>query len=303
MIEKSWPAVAPVAFTATGTTRGRITVTSARGFKVKQLVNLNHPTQPDLSLEVKRVLSDTQLELGSPDAPIEQRADLSLYDNQTFIYAMEQKRPWNIPLSEIDRATYEEEPTVARRVIAVDPFGKPYSTDNPLSVKLTDGSVNIETLNAELRVQLSAKDNDPKAGDVHSSVRLGDGTNELAVNPDGSLNVNFVQSGSPGLLLTYNEVTAVASGAETTIISMVIPPSGFRLMKVDVSGENLALFRLKINGITMFTRRSWWNHFNEQFNFEDFQNGLKLTSGQILTVTVLHNRPVPGNFEATVLGV
>jgi len=65
-----------------------------------------------------------------------------------------------------------------------DENGNPYGPDNPLSVQLSDGSVNIGTVNAELEVQLSHLDNDPDAGDIHDSVRIGDGVEELAINTD-----------------------------------------------------------------------------------------------------------------------
>lgn len=65
-----------------------------------------------------------------------------------------------------------------------DENGNPYGPDNPLSVQLSDGSVNIGTVNAELEVQLTHLDNDPDAGDVHDSIRIGDGVEELAINAD-----------------------------------------------------------------------------------------------------------------------
>lgn len=299
MIEKLMAAVPPAPFTATGTPNGKATITSTRGFRVKQIVALNHPTLPSLELEVKRVNSKTQLELG-PIGKIADRTDLSAYDTQAFIYANEQPKS-AIPQGAVDLATYEPDPIVARRVFSVDELGNPYNTDNPLPVQLSNGSINIETLNAELRVQLSAKDNDPKAGDIHSSVRLGDGTNEIAVNTDGSLNVNVIQSSSvPGLQYWFNETLAVPNATETTLISLVGPPQGRRITKVSVSGDNLAQFRVKLDSNTVESRRTWWNHFNETFAFESFSNGLVVGSGVTLSVTVLQNRPVPGTYQVTV---
>ena len=301
--ERNWPAVPPVAFTASGTTLGKITVTSAAGFKVKQEVVLVHPTRGRLNLQVKKVTSPTTVELGSVDKPIQDRVDLSAYDTTTIIYANEQ--PQSKPTDkELNLASYDQEPTVAWREVIVDQFGNYISPTNPLPVQLSDGSINIETLNAELRVELTAKDNDPKAGDIHSSVRVGDGTNELGVNGDGSINVNVIQSSSvstPGLGITYREVTAIASGSETTLISLVAPPSGLRISKVMVSGENLALYKVSIDSNPVAAKRTWWNHFNEEFVFDDVVKGLLLTNGQVLTVTVLHNRPAAGNFEVTVM--
>ena len=70
-----------------------------------------------------------------------------------------------------------------------DESGNAFTLANPLPVELSDGSISIGTVNAEVEVQLSHQDNVPDAGDVADSVRIGDGTNELAVNADGSINV------------------------------------------------------------------------------------------------------------------
>ena len=75
-------------------------------------------------------------------------------------------------------------------VVVIDSAtGLPNSAENPIYTQLTDGSINIGTVNGELEVALSHKDNDPDIGDVHDSVRIGDGTEELAINSDGSINV------------------------------------------------------------------------------------------------------------------
>ena len=64
----------------------------------------------------------------------------------------------------------------------------------------------------------------------------------------------------------------------------------------------MALFRVKVNGITIDDKRTYWGSgFNEEFRFEPFGSGVKLDSGDVLTVTVVHNRPMPGSFEATVM--
>jgi len=72
--------------------------------------------------------------------------------------------------------------------------GNPITTENPLPVQLSDGSINIDTLDAQLEVHLSHLDNTPDIGDVFDSIRIGDGTNQLSINPDGTINVNSVIS-------------------------------------------------------------------------------------------------------------
>ncbi len=74
----------------------------------------------------------------------------------------------------------------AKRVTWVDKDGNPglgTTPSNPIHAQLSDGSINIGTVNAELEVQLSHIDDDPDSGDVHDSVRIGDGTTEAKIDP------------------------------------------------------------------------------------------------------------------------
>ncbi len=187
-LEKKLFAIAPQLFLADGGAAGKVTVTDACLFKVKQKVEVAGTALPQLNLEVKRVISNTEMFLGKIGQPISDRADLSLYTTAaaSFVFTAEQKRP-SIPFEESTRAVYEEEPTVAFRNFLVDKLGKGYSVDNPFPVQLSDGSINIGTVNAELEVQLSHQDNVPDAGDIADSVQIGDGTEILQILPDGSI--------------------------------------------------------------------------------------------------------------------
>ena len=81
---------------------------------------------------------------------------------------------------------YKAEFNFPVRSALTDEDGNPYSPDNPLSVQLSDGQVNIGTVNAELEVQLSRQDNNPDAGDVHDSVRIGNQNLELGFTDLGN---------------------------------------------------------------------------------------------------------------------
>ena len=187
-LEKRLFAVAPKLFTADAGADGKVTISNASDFKVKQKVNVSGTALDQLQLEVKRIISDTVIFLGPETDPITSRTDLSAYTvaAASFIFAGEQRRP-SIPFEESTRAVYEEEPTVAWRTMQVDKLGNPFGPDNPLSVQLSDGNINIGTVNAELEVQLSHQDNVPDAGDVADSVQIGDGTNKLVINADGTI--------------------------------------------------------------------------------------------------------------------
>jgi hypothetical protein len=295
MLEKRFYAVPPQAFTANGTVDGVVTIAgNACGlFKVKQKVYLSATGLTNLYLEIKEIDSEDNIQVGpipgtlnvnnspnikSQNTGISARTDISAYTVAlgAAIFADEQKRP-SIDMVEIARAVYSEEPTCAQRGILVDDCGDTFGTNNPFPVAF-DGTISI--------------------GDVS----IVEGGNTMGVNPDGSINVNLVNSTDvPGLLLFHSDISSVVSGVETTIITVTAPSGGFRLEKIDASGENVALYRVYVNGVEIYDKRSWWTAFNVSFDFESFENGYLLTAGQVLTVTCYHTRPYTANFEATVL--
>ncbi len=142
-IERSWERIGPVSFTADGGTNGVVTLDSVGCFKVKQRVKISSATQPDLPLQIKKVLSFTQFAVGpikdttSPAKPInniKSRTDISAYilaDGAT-ITAGEQPKTGPANVVDILKAVYEQEPTVALRNFLVDKIGNGYTEDNPL---------------------------------------------------------------------------------------------------------------------------------------------------------------------------
>lgn len=123
--ERKWPAVAPQLFTADGTTLGVATVANTRGFKVKAKAVISATGLPDLQIEIKRVLSANQVIVGPIGKPITAPSDISAYTVAlgAFIYAEEQEKN-SIPENDRDEATYDQEPTVAQRVVVVDQLGQ-----------------------------------------------------------------------------------------------------------------------------------------------------------------------------------
>jgi len=181
-IERLWEEIPARAFTANGTESGLVTLESTIQFRVNQKVKLTSNTQPPLNLIVKRVKSSTQMILGPIDKNILSRIDLTSYTvaAMAMVAAAEQNKT-SIPEKDQLQMTLEREPINARRVYQVDDFGNAIGTtkENPIHAQLSDGSIEIGTVNAELEVQLSRKNDDPDAGDIHDSVRLGNQDSEL----------------------------------------------------------------------------------------------------------------------------
>lgn len=133
--------------------------------------------------------------------------------------------------------------------------------------------------------------------DVDDSIKIGNGSGQyMAVNPDGSINVNIVSAG-----LTrenfFSEITNIAASVTTTILSYVAV-ADTNLLKIDVAGSNIGAYEVLINGLLNAKKYSMFSKLNETFNFEE---GLPLTTGDIVLVRVTHYRPYVGNFNANII--
>lgn len=129
MLEKRFAAVLAQNFTADGETNGTVTIGNTSLFKVKQCVIITATGQVNIEVEVKNVASPTILKVGPIGSSVNVFTDLSAYTvaRSAQLLANEQNRPV-IPVDEIARAIYDEEPVVAERVVLVDEQGNKYST-------------------------------------------------------------------------------------------------------------------------------------------------------------------------------
>jgi hypothetical protein len=150
MFEKRWAAVPPQLFTIDGASNGTIKIAAdaCTLFKVKQKIIINAATLPILDqIEIKKILDDNTIVIGPQSANIHTYTDLSAYTVAlgAFIYANEQHRAL-IPFEEVTRAVYEEEPTVAERVILVDECGNKYNENNrfPVNADITVDTVEVD---------------------------------------------------------------------------------------------------------------------------------------------------------------
>lgn len=315
-VERFWERQGPISLTTNGGQDGLITVSDISGLKVKQHVVLSSDTQPDLKLQIKRIHSLTSLTVGpirdrtypaKPKDNLKSKADISAYlvsDNAT-IRAAEQPKAVPTP-EDIIRAVYDQEPALAIRTIDVDRAGNPWGTNNPFPVQLSDGSINIGTVNGELEVQLTHLDNDPDAGDVHDSVRIGDGVEELLINPDGSINVSQVLSNtSVKIESTYNEITAIPTDTTTTLVSYTAPIGKISFLhRIFVSGNNIAQYTVKLNGNIIDKCKTYLgSSLNTIFDFSDGTRGKPLQVGDIVLIEVEHSRSFLGEFNGRIQSI
>jgi len=283
---------------ANGTSTGVITVADVAGFKVKAEVVLKSNTAGPLTLQIKNIPNATTIEVGPASASMDERINVSafLVSDAATITQPRQKRPAIGP-GEIDRATYEEEPTVARRVVMVDEIGNLITEDNPLPVHLPD-----VTINAQLDVALDHRADFPKLGDSPDSVRIGDGIDELKINPDGSINV-VIPPGAGGIAINdFSEISAVLANTLTDILTYTVPPNRTgTLFRIEVGGNNVATYELYINGIIEARIRTWFGtDLTTLFEFSSGASGFKLNPSDVVVVKVIHQRPYVGDFEARI---
>lgn len=98
----------------------------------------------------------------------------------------------------------------------------------------------------------------------------------------------------------FNAISAVASGISTEVITYTAT-DGDRLVGVEFSGSNIAKFDLEIAGSPS---AQYYTHFGNLNGQNSFSDGLELVSGNVVRLTVVHNRPSLGDFSAkiTILG-
>tara|TARA_R100000951_G_scaffold19275_1_gene16089 strand:- start:4943 stop:5884 length:942 start_codon:yes stop_codon:yes gene_type:complete len=242
--ERTYDPIGPVAFTADGQDNGIITIDDTFCFKVKMDVVLKADGMEAQRFEIKRVLSKTQMILGAENKSLHSRSNLTAYVmgiNPT-VEASEQDRP-NIPPADYERASFEEEPTLAKRVFNVDKYGKAYTVGNPFPVRLSDGSVHIGTVNAELEVQLSHKADTPDAGDIPDSVQVGDGVEIIQVNPDGSINV-VISDAVSGTPILHFEAGAFTNLSETTVATFTSTAIDSRISKFVGEAQTFGVWKV-----------------------------------------------------------
>lgn len=207
--ERKWLKFQDLTLTANGTSRGLLTVENTEKLRVGQRIRLVADTLPELRLKVNRVISSTQFYVGPIDKSVSVRKDVSSYTIalNSKVKFDEQSRTDVDPKAH-GRAMYEEEPIIAQRSVLVDKYGCIIDKNHPIDVNIASG--------VSISAQLTHLDDYPNSGDEYDSVRIGDGTEELLINPDGSINV-IVSDSSPGTPVSFTEEGTISDTTETKV--------------------------------------------------------------------------------------
>lgn len=155
-------------------------------------------------------------------------------------------------------------------------------------------------VNGMLEVAINATDDniaikDPSNGNI------------LHINNDGSINTNVVFTPSPQgtAISNYSEVTSVASGVLTTVLTYTVPVGkSFYLNRVEFSGTNISEYTIRFNSVINDKKRTFFGNLNEIFDYTmgGNENGFQLVAGTIVIITTKHGRPFVGDFNARIQG-
>lgn len=112
-----------------------------------------------------------------------------------------------------------------------------------------------------------------------------------------TVKVEFAQSGVVTNL--FNQITNVASGSPTNIISYTVPVGRtFKIDNIQASGNNRAKYTVEINSVDESIKRTYQPIFNVDFSFY----GLELVAGDIVNLIVEHNRTAINEFDGRIIG-
>jgi hypothetical protein len=165
------------------------------------------------------------------------------------------------------------------------------------SVLISDGADNL-AINSD--GSINARVGDLVISHLEDSIQLGDGTNLITsttVGPKIALDVNIVNN--TGVVSnTYAEVTSVPSNTLTSILTKTITVNSI-IKNADISGSNVAEYTIVLNSQVIAKKRSYFGG-DLNINF-DFNQGLTLTTGDVLVIKVIHSRPFVGDFNSNIL--
>lgn len=146
---------------------------------------------------------------------------------------------------------------------------------------------------------------DPQEQRIRVDALVTDGTDALIINPDGSINVNIIDSVTT--LNTYRsyfaEATSVPSSTTTLIQTYTVPAlTQAFLERIEVAGTNIGMYEVFVNDIIQDRKYTYFgNSLNDIFEFTgSTSSGYPLNAGDTVKVKITHGRPSVGNFNSRI---
>lgn len=171
-----------------------------------------------------------------------------------------------------------------------------------LGINVFDNALTTRIENAEISVDINDK---LQPNGNYDSVRIGDGVEILSINPDGSINVNIVDSQvvPENVKPVFNKITNVVDSIRTSVVShTAVLGKKTYLQYISVNGNNIANYEVEIGGIVIDERStSFGGPLAEQFELKAYsQNGMLISEGIKIEVFTTHYRQETGDFSSRI---
>ena len=156
-------------------------------------------------------------------------------------------------------------------------------------VNIADGgnSITVDATDLDIR----------DLSDAQDKVSIGDGTDTLAINSDGSINV--VVGGSGGTAVADYDLSSLASSASDNH-DYTASGGAFVPTRVSVSSESIATFLIIANSVNIATLRTSVEHPNAEYIFP---SNFSIADTQVLRVTRTNDSNKTKNVNSTINGV
>lgn len=165
--------------------------------------------------------------------------------------------------------------------------GNSITVDDGGTSLTVDGTVTVTATDLDIRDLSATQDN----------VAISDGTDTLAVNADGSINV--VVAASSGTAVTdYSEAAALATLTSSNH-DYTASGGAFEVRRIEVSGESIGTFEILLNGVAKGKIRTSVEEPNAVFNFED---GTTVADTQVVRVVRTNDSNKTHAFNSTIIG-
>jgi len=157
-----------------------------------------------------------------------------------------------------------------------------------------DADITIQSV--DLAVEIDVLDGDQigiwgyESGNTGSPVPLN-------LTTEGFVRTTIVGNENMGII--YDE-GVYSGGIEHSVVShTVLAGKEFNLSRISGTGRINGIFKIKVNGIAIETRRNTWTNRNVEFTYS---KGLPLIAGDTIELAVIHNGLTSIPFSGTIYG-
>ena len=135
----------------------------------------------------------------------------------------------------------------------------------------------------------------------NDSIAISNGTNTMAVNSDGSINVSGISTVTGQVTVDggtvavtgenefeYNQLV-IAAASSAVVVSRLFP-TAYKLRRVSATGATVGTYTVRFNGTAVDKLRSNYTDFNCRF---DYETGIAIPAGTTVSVALKMLPPLP----------